>query len=85
MLPWDRGAQGGVVRAGECIEVVCVPVRSVFVAGGGIWPAVFWVWVHKGVGGYGGCHGGLVKVGEFDVVPGVKSFLEFDVTGVEFL
>ena len=74
-----------MVRAGEGIEVVCVPVRLMSVAGGGVWPEVFWVWVHKGVGGYGRCHGWLVQVGEFDVVSGVESFLECDVTGVKFL
>ena len=63
--------------------MVCVPVWLVVKAGWWCGPGLVWIGLHKGVGGDGGGHGGLMDVGMFDVIPGVKSFLQWDVAGVQ--
>ena len=65
------GAQGSVEWASEGVKVVGVPVWLVLLSGWGRGPGLVWEWLHKGIGGNGCCHGGLMKVGMFDVVPGV--------------
>ena len=63
--------------------MVCVPVGLVVKTGWGRGPGLVRVGLHKGVGGNGGGHGGLMDVGMFDVVPCVESLLEGDVAGVQ--
>ena len=63
--------------------MVCVPVGLVMKTWWGRRPGVVRVGLHKGVGGNGSGHGRLVYVGMFDVVPGVESFLKWDIAGVK--